>query len=47
MSEDQMADAAEITAAAMQEGMRSLKQDGLEKILQGLTDINQVRAVSN
>ena len=37
----------EITAAAMQEGMRSLKQDGLEKILQGFTDINQVRAVSN
>ena len=37
----------EITAAAMNEGMRSLKQDGLEKILQGLTDINQVRAVSN
>ena len=37
----------EITAAAMSEGMRSLKQDGLEKILQGLTDINQVRAVSN
>lgn len=47
MSEDQMADAAAITAAAMKEGMRSLKQDGLEKILQGLTDINQVRAVSN
>ena len=35
----------EITAAGMSEGMRSLKQDGLEKVLQGHTDINQVRAV--
>ena len=37
----------DITNMAMNEGMRSLKQDGIEKILQGLTDINQVRAVSN
>ena len=37
----------EITMAAMNEGMRSLRQDGLEKVLQGHTDINQVRAVSN
>lgn len=35
----------EITAAGMSEGMRTLKQDGLEKVLQGHTDINQVRAV--
>ena len=41
------ASVAEITTQAMNEGMRSLKQDGIEKILQGLTDINQVRAVSN
>lgn len=35
----------EIQAAGMSEGMRTLKQDGLEKVLQGHTDINQVRAV--
>ncbi len=35
----------EIAAVGMSEGMRTLKQDGLEKILQGHTDINQVRAV--
>ncbi len=37
----------EIAAAGMHEGMRSLKQNGLEKVLQGHTDIYQVRAVSN
>jgi type II secretory ATPase GspE/PulE/Tfp pilus assembly ATPase PilB-like protein len=26
-------------------GMRTLKQDGIDKILQGLTDMVQVRAV--
>jgi type II secretory ATPase GspE/PulE/Tfp pilus assembly ATPase PilB-like protein len=31
----------------MAEGMRTLKQDGIEKVLQGLTTIDQVRAVSN
>jgi type II secretory ATPase GspE/PulE/Tfp pilus assembly ATPase PilB-like protein len=35
----------EIAAVGMSEGMRTLKQDGLEKILQGHTDMNQVRAV--
>lgn len=35
----------EIQAAGISEGMRTLKQDGLEKVLQGHTDINQVRAV--
>jgi len=34
---------ADIVAAAMAGGMRTLKQDGIEKILQGLTDIQQVR----
>jgi type II secretory ATPase GspE/PulE/Tfp pilus assembly ATPase PilB-like protein len=36
----------EIAAAAMQNGMRTLKQDGITKVLQGLTDIAQVRMVS-
>lgn len=40
------ATAKEIATVAMTEGMRPLKQDGMEKILQGSTDIHQVRAVS-
>jgi type II secretory ATPase GspE/PulE/Tfp pilus assembly ATPase PilB-like protein len=36
---------AEITAVALAEGMRTLKQDGIEKVLQGVTDMHQVRAV--
>ena len=36
---------AEIRAAAMARGMRTLKQDGIDKILQGRTDLQQVRAV--
>jgi type II secretory ATPase GspE/PulE/Tfp pilus assembly ATPase PilB-like protein len=36
---------AEILAAALNEGMRTLKQDGVEKVLQGATDMHQVRAV--
>jgi type II secretory ATPase GspE/PulE/Tfp pilus assembly ATPase PilB-like protein len=36
---------AEIVATALAEGMRTLKQDGVEKVLQGITDIHQVRAV--
>ena len=36
---------AEITKVAFQEGMRTLKQDGIEKVLEGKTDIKQVRAV--
>ena len=35
----------EIAGAAMATGMRTLKQDGIEKVLQGLTDISQVRAL--
>jgi type II secretory ATPase GspE/PulE/Tfp pilus assembly ATPase PilB-like protein len=36
---------AQILATALEEGMRTLKQDGIEKVLQGITDIQQVRAV--
>jgi len=36
---------AELRAAAMANGMRTLKQDGIDKVLQGATDIQQVRAV--
>jgi len=39
--------AEQLRAQAMTEGMRTLKQDGIEKVLQGLTTIEQVRAVSN
>ncbi|MDE2310511.1 MAG: Flp pilus assembly complex ATPase component TadA [Betaproteobacteria bacterium] len=33
--------------AAINQGMHTLKQDGIEKILQGYTDISQVRAACN
>ena len=36
---------AEMYATALEDGMRTLKQDGIEKVLQGITDIQQVRAV--
>jgi type II secretory ATPase GspE/PulE/Tfp pilus assembly ATPase PilB-like protein len=36
---------ADILAVALNEGMRTLKQDGIEKVMQGITDIHQVRAV--
>jgi type II secretory ATPase GspE/PulE/Tfp pilus assembly ATPase PilB-like protein len=32
-------------AAALEDGMLTLKMDGIEKILSGITDIKQVRAV--
>jgi len=32
---------------AFAEGMRTLKQDGIEKVLQGATDIHQIRSVCN
>lgn len=32
---------------AFAEGMRTLKQDGIEKVLQGVTDIHQIRSVCN
>jgi type II secretory ATPase GspE/PulE/Tfp pilus assembly ATPase PilB-like protein len=36
---------AEILAIALAEGMLTLKMDGMEKVLQGITDMAQVRAV--
>jgi type II secretory ATPase GspE/PulE/Tfp pilus assembly ATPase PilB-like protein len=36
---------AEMLATALEDGLRTLKQDGIEKVLQGITDIKQVRAV--
>ncbi|HEX3058454.1 MAG TPA: type II/IV secretion system protein, partial [Usitatibacter sp.] len=36
---------AEIIAVALDEGMLTLKMDGMEKVLQGVTDMAQVRAV--
>ncbi|HLX22774.1 MAG TPA: ATPase, T2SS/T4P/T4SS family [Usitatibacter sp.] len=36
---------AEILATALAEGMLTLKMDGMEKVLQGVTDMAQVRAV--
>ena len=41
------ANAEQIGALAIAEGMYTLKQDGIEKILQGRTDARQVRAVSS
>jgi len=35
----------DVKSAAVAAGMRTLKQDGIDKILQGLTDMVQVRAV--
>jgi type II secretory ATPase GspE/PulE/Tfp pilus assembly ATPase PilB-like protein len=39
--------AEELQRAAMTAGMRTLRQDGLEKVLAGLTSIEEVRATSN
>ena len=36
---------AEMFATALEHGMRTLKQDGMEKVLMGTTDMAQVRAV--
>lgn len=36
---------ADMFATALEDGMRTLKQDGIEKVLQGVTDMKQVRAV--
>jgi len=36
---------ADIFASAVESGMRTLKMDGMEKVMQGLTDLKQVRAV--
>lgn len=37
--------AAEMFATALEDGMRILKMDGIEKVLQSLTDMKQVRTV--
>ena len=34
-----------LVVQAMDEGMRTLRQDGIKKVLEGLTDMNQVRRV--
>ena len=39
--------AEEIAQAALEEGMRTLRQDGIEKVLSGVTSIEEVRATSN
>ena len=39
--------AEELQQAALQEGMRTLRQDGIEKVLAGQTSIEEVRATSN
>ena len=36
---------AELFAQALEDGMLTLKMDGMEKVLQGITDLKQVRAV--
>ena len=36
---------AEVFAAAVEGGMRTLKMDGMEKVMMGLTDIKMVRQV--
>jgi type II secretory ATPase GspE/PulE/Tfp pilus assembly ATPase PilB-like protein len=37
----------ELVNTALAEGMRTLRQDGIEKVLQGFTTIEEVRATSN
>lgn len=39
--------AEEIQHQALREGMQTLRQDGIEKVLQGLTSLDDVRAMSN
>jgi type II secretory ATPase GspE/PulE/Tfp pilus assembly ATPase PilB-like protein len=39
--------AEEIAQKALEEGMRTLRQDGIEKVLSGVTTIEEVRATSN
>jgi type II secretory ATPase GspE/PulE/Tfp pilus assembly ATPase PilB-like protein len=36
---------AELFATALNEGMRTLKMDGIEKVMSGITDLKQVRSV--
>ena len=37
----------QLQVAAMGTGMRTLRQDGIAKVLAGLTTIEEVRAISN
>ena len=37
----------ELQRCALRNGMRTLRQDGIEKVLAGLTTIEEVRATSN
>lgn len=39
--------AEELQRVALDEGMLTLRQDGIEKVLQGFTTIDEVRATSN
>ena len=39
--------AEELQEQAMREGMRTLRQDGIEKVLQGLTSLDEVRMIVN
>jgi type II secretory ATPase GspE/PulE/Tfp pilus assembly ATPase PilB-like protein len=39
--------AEELQRAAINEGMRTLRQDGIHQVLAGLTAIEEVRAISN
>ncbi len=41
------ASASEIRLSALSAGMRTLRQDGIEKVLQGLTDLSEVVAATN
>ena len=43
----QRAPAQDIRASALRAGMKTLRQDGIEKVLQGLTDISEVLAAAN
>ncbi len=36
---------AELLSICLEDGMHTLKQDGMEKVLQGITDMHQIRAV--
>ena len=39
--------AEELMHLAMAEGMRTLRQDGIAKVLQGVTTLGEVRSTSN
>jgi type II secretory ATPase GspE/PulE/Tfp pilus assembly ATPase PilB-like protein len=37
----------QLQATAIAEGMRTLRQDGIEKVLAGITSLTEVRAMTN